>query len=304
LNRFKIIAIYLASSTLLVTLLGSLGVSIAHSGQTSTPATVLVKPGQVFIYRASWMGLPVGTARVSFSLEGNDNELWRGVALVRTNAAADAVYKMRDRLSEDFDAYSLEPRLMEITQHENRFRNRYTVTFSDSTGSIETLQQNRRGMQRRRFQLKNAFGPISAGLKMLSQPLEVGQHRSVLVFTGTSYYLVELSIIKRERLASALGDVDTLRSSARIVRSSQGSGAGSVHDVTVWISAAGGQWPLRVQAMTFVGPLRADLIYIGQHTSPRAGSGRQPTPHDGDLPPGTHDSEQDGSDAPFGTPMP
>ena len=227
------------------------------------------------------MGVPVGTARLAFSFDASRSSLWRGVALVQTNRAADAIYKMRDRLCEDFDAFSLEPRLMEITQRENRVRNQYTVTFSDSSsdssGRIQTLRRSRRGAQRQQFRLKNAFGPISAGLKILSQPLEVGQRRSVLVFTGTSYYLVELSVVRRERLASALGNIEAFLTNARIVRSSEGSAAASVHNVAVWISAQGEHLPLRAEAMTFIGPVTADLAFVGQHAFRRAAGSRGAT---------------------------
>jgi hypothetical protein len=267
-------------------------------------ATSPVKPGQELIYRASWMGVPVGIARLTFGSDDKSTSLSRGVALVQTNRAADALYKMHDQLCEDFDADSFAPRLMEIFQHENHTFNQYTVTFSEVSGRIETLRRTRRGAQHHDFQLKNAFGPISAALKILSQPLEVGRSRSVLVFTGTSYYLVELSVVRRERIASAMGNADTFLTGARVVRSSDGSAAESVHNVALWISAGENHLPLRAEAMTFVGPVRADLVSVAAQASPRATHCRRMIQANESAPLGLPNGKRNGSDGLLAAPSP
>ena len=88
-------------------------------------------------------------------------------------------------------------------------------------------------------------------------PLEVGKPVSVHVLDGKEPRAVEVRVLRRERLATVLGEVDTIV--IRPMVKSQGvfEGKGSVH---IWLTDDARRIPVRAQTKVTVGSVTANLV--------------------------------------------
>jgi len=227
-----------------------------------------IGPGQQLLYEATWMGVPVASAKLKFEQQSKGKvSIWRAIAQLRTHPVLDPVFRLRDSLCENFDSYTLAPQEMVISQHENRTKNQYFVRFGPQPGHIETVQKSPRGIRRRHFWLNNAFGPFSGALTLLSQPLSVGDRRRVLVFTGTAYYTVEIAVEGEEPVVCLFGKVRALRLAPKIVAASDPSVTRAASRVTIWVSAREPRIPVRIEAQSYVGPIQAELVTLNESTT-------------------------------------
>ena len=95
------------------------------------------------MFQASWIGIPVATARVELHRKQKDPTHWSAEAWVETNQFADVLFKMRDYMSEDLDHQSLISRKMYIRQSENKRLNDFKADFDRSAGLVTLTKQNR-----------------------------------------------------------------------------------------------------------------------------------------------------------------
>lgn len=225
-----------------------------------TPGPNPFHDGQRLVYRASWLGIPVATARLEIHRNPKDQSLWTAQAWIQTNPLADLLFRMRDYMEEDFHRGSFAPLSMYIRQHENRRLNQYRVSFDQAAGMVTMLKTNRKGRRTRRVPAAHPWGPLSGVLMALSQPLAPGGAWAFHVFTGSADYVFNLRVLDRERLDTAAGPVAAFRIAPSLEYVSDGDLRSRVHEATVWVSADQRRLPLRAEAQVFIGRVRADLI--------------------------------------------
>ena len=175
----------------------------------STPA---FHEGQKLVFQASWVGIPVATARVELHRKKKDPSLWSAEAWVETNQFADVLFKMRDYMIEDLDYQSLISRKMYIRQSENQRLNDFRADFDRSAGLVTLVKHNRKGQEVKRFISTNPWGPLSGAMLALSLPMEPGQHYAIDVFTGSTRYIFNFKVGDREKITTAARDLRRLSS--------------------------------------------------------------------------------------------
>ena len=225
---------------------------------------------QQLVYRVSWIGIPAAEAKIRLNGNGKDPALWSGEAWIQTNRAVDLLFKMRDYMREDFQHASFIPRAIYISQRENQRENEYLLSFDRSKALVTTIKRNKRGSDTRRFAADNPWGPISGAIMALSQPLKVGQKLIFDVFSARNRYVISFEVARRQRLSTALGDMDALRIVPRLVYLSDEDGRKKARETTVWVSADRRHIPLRIEAAAFIGKLRIDLVEMSDTSRPAA----------------------------------
>ncbi|MGZ6195326.1 MAG: DUF3108 domain-containing protein, partial [Candidatus Binataceae bacterium] len=191
-------------------------------------------------------------------------EIW-----INTNRLTDKLYKMRDYLREDFSAGSLKPAEVNIRQNEGRRHDIFKVTFDHRDHVVTLVKHGPRGVQTRKFLSYNPSGPVSGAMMALSQPLEDGDSLSFDAFSGTTRYIFELKVVRRERIGTPLGEFDAFRIVPTVTYLSDGKINDEVHDTTLWVSADARRLPLRIESAVFIGTVRIDLVkVIDPATSP------------------------------------
>jgi Protein of unknown function (DUF3108) len=227
-----------------------------------SPGPMPFHPGEQLEYQASWIGIPAADGRI---LLRNDEdvpgtlsaEIW-----ISTNPLTDKFYRMRDYLREDFGAASLKPTEMNIRQNESRRHDTFKVTFDHREHLVTMVKHGPRGAQVRKFVSNNPSGPISGAIMALSQPLQPGEVLKFDAFSGTTRYIFELKVVKREKIGTPLGEFDTFRIVPLVTYLSDGRINDQVHDTTLWVSADARRLPLRVESAVFIGSVRIDLVKI------------------------------------------
>jgi hypothetical protein len=227
-----------------------------------TPGFFPFHDGERLVYEASWLGIPA--ARGWFELHRNkkDPSLWNVEAWIETNKVVDLVFRMRDYMRERVAVGSLKAQDIYQLQHENQRANEYTITFDDKSDLVVSTKKNHNGTETHEFISRDPFGPISGAMMALSQDLAPGRRLLFDVFSGTNRYVFDFNVEGKERVQVPVGSYDALKVSPGIVYLSNGKLRRQAHETTLWISADKGHLPLRMEAATFIGTVRADLVQI------------------------------------------
>ena len=227
-----------------------------------TPGFFPFHDGERLVYEASWLGIPA--ARGWFELRRNkkDPSLWNVEAWIKTNKVVDLVFRMRDYMRERVAVDSLKTQDIYQVQHEKQRANEYTITFDDKSNLVVSTKKNHKGTETHEFISSDPFGPISGAMMALSQDLAPGRRLLFDVFSGTNRYVFDFNVESKERVQVPVGSYDALKVSPGIVYLSNGKLRRQARQTTVWISADQGHLPLRMEAATFIGTVRADLVQI------------------------------------------
>ena len=227
-----------------------------------TPRFFPFHDGERLVYEASWLGIPA--ARGWFELHRNkrDPSLWNVEAWIETNKVVDLVFRMRDYMRERVAVDSLKAQDIYQVQHENRRANEYTITFDDKSDLVVSTKKNHNGTETHEFISSDPFGPISGAMMALSQDLAPGRRLLFDVFSGTNRYVFDFNVEGKERVVVPVGSYEALKVSPGIVYLSNGKLRTQARETTVWVSADKAHLPLRMEAATFIGTVRADLVQI------------------------------------------
>jgi hypothetical protein len=222
--------------------------------------TPVFHEGQNLVFQASWIGIPVATARIELHRKKKDPGLWTAEAWIETNEFADLLFKMRDYMTEDLDHQSLISRKLYIRQSENKRLNDFNADFDRNAGLVTLVKHNRKGKQVKRFISTNPWGPLSGAMLALSLPMTPGQRYAIDVFTGSTRYIFNFKVGDREKITTQLGTFDAYRLVPDVDYESDGKLSQSATGIAIWVSADDRRLPLRAEAQSFVGKIRADLI--------------------------------------------
>jgi hypothetical protein len=239
-----------------------------------SPGPMPFHPGEQLVYQASWIGIPAAGGRILLRNNGdNDSGLLSAEIWISTNRLTDKFYRMRDYLREDFGAASLKPAEMNIRQNEARRHDTFRVSFDHRDHLVTLVKHGPRGTQVRKFLAKNPSGPVSGAIMALSQPLERGDVLKFDAFSGTTRYIFQLKVVKREKIGTPLGEFDAFRIVPSVTYLSDGKINDEVHDTTLWVSADARRLPLRVESAVFIGSVRIDLVKVVDGGTIQASSG-------------------------------
>jgi hypothetical protein len=234
------------------------------------PGPIPFHPGEQLIYQASWIGIPAAAGKVVLHPDHANPALLSAEIWISTNRLTDKLYRMRDYLRENFGAGSLKPTELYIRQNEGHRHDIFDVTFDRRARIVTLVKHGPRGVQRRAFLSDNPSGPVSAALMALSQPLKVGDSLSFDAFSGTTRYVFNLYVARRERISTPLGEFDAFRIVPSVTYLSDGQVNNKVHDTVLWVSADARRLPLRVESAVFIGSVRIDLVRVIDGAAPES----------------------------------
>jgi hypothetical protein len=220
--------------------------------------------GETLVYQASWIGIPAAQARiVILKNAATDRPSWTGKLWLRSSAAVDLLYRMRDYVYEDFNSDDLRPREMHILQQEKQRRDVWSVKFDDREHLVISAKRNAQGrMWLREFTGGEPWGPFSGAMLALSLPLRVGETYTFDVFSGGNRYVLAFNVDRQEFITTSLGKVRALRIVPSVLWLSQGKFRNQVTQMLVWVSDDERHLPLRIQAAAFVGSIQIDLVQV------------------------------------------
>jgi hypothetical protein len=228
-----------------------------------------LRSGETLVYKASWVGIPAAEARILLLNNGAAGRTWTGKLWLRSSAAVDLLYPMRDYVSEDFNGGDLRPRDMHILQHEKKRVDEWSIRFDDHEHLVTSAKRNAQGRTwLREFSGGEPWGPFSGAMLALSLPLMVGETYTFDVFSGGNRYVLAFTVAKRESVTTPLGTLPALRIIPSVVWLSEGKFLHQVSKMVVWVTDDGRHLPLRIEAAAFVGSIRIDLAQVHNARGP------------------------------------
>jgi hypothetical protein len=225
--------------------------------------------GETLVYDAAWIGIPAAEARVTLAYSRAHPELWTGQMWITSSKAVDLLYRMRDYFSENFQRESFQPADIYILQHEKKRRDEWRVAFDHGAHLVTSVKRNAHGrIWTRHFSGGDPWGPFSGAMMALSQPLRAGQSYTFDVFSGGNRYVFAFTVVKRERITTALGTFDTLRIEPSVLWLSEGSFRSQARETTVWVTDDARHLPVRIACAVFIGEVVADLVKVTNAPAP------------------------------------
>ncbi len=229
---------------------------------TYTPGPFPFREGQRLTYRASWLGIPAAQARVTLRANRKDPAMLTAEAWVETNRFADLFFRMRDYMKEDMRRETLQTHNVYFRQQENNRLNEYFVKFDRAADLVTAVKKNKKGATEKRFVCNNGYGPLTGAIMALTQPGVPGSVFMFDVFTGNHRYVFDFKVAKKERISVPAGTFDAYRIVPGIVYLSDDDLRRKSRYTLVWVSADDRRLPLRIEAGTFIGSVKVDLVRV------------------------------------------
>lgn len=227
-----------------------------------TPGPFPFREGQRLTYRASWLGIPAAEARVALAANRKDPAMLTAEAWIETNRFVDLFFRMRDYMKEDMSRDTLQTHNVYFRQQENDRLNEYFVKFDRTADLVTAVKKNHKGATEKRFVCNNGYGPLTGAIMALTQPGGPGSVFMFDVFTGNHRYVFDFKVARTERITVPAGTFDAYRIVPGIVYLSDEDLRRKSRYTLVWVSADDRRLPLRIEAGTFIGSVKVDLVRV------------------------------------------
>lgn len=209
------------------------------------------------VFDLSWTGIRAGTATMEIR---NDRDEIRVISTALSAQWVSAFYPVEDRvesvLVKGQNFFIGLPRLYRVNIREGRHRRSKEVTFEHSREKA-VFQDHLKGEKGEMAIGKNTLDPLSGFYYIRMLKMEVGKPLSVNLFDSKKVWDVEVQVLRKERIDTVLGAVDTIV--IRPVLKSEGifSRKG---DMFIWLTDDARRLPVRMQTKVAVGYVTATLV--------------------------------------------
>ncbi|RNC68355.1 MAG: DUF3108 domain-containing protein [Desulfuromonadales bacterium] len=209
------------------------------------------------VYELSWTGISVGTATQEISDEGGKRTI---VSTARSNDWLSVFFPVEDRIESDYDrdrggfpGTALHYRLR--TREGNRHRDR--EIFFDRAKNLGLFRDNRTGEKEDIPIPADTMDVYGSFYYVRYLPLVVGKSHFVNILDSKRQRRIEVRVLRKERLKTVLGDVDTIVIQPLVASEGVFEGKGTVH---IWLTDDERRIPVRARTKVPVGSVTATLV--------------------------------------------
>jgi len=179
--------------------------------QTWQPEENVVVTGERILYEFKWNG--IRAARVEIAVEEDpdapDRVCVRGegkiIGLPRF------LYRAEDSVLSCMDKDTLKPDQYRITIKETLDRYDMSLSFDHQKGQANRVKKRPVGKSNKRFEFKNAYGPVSAAALIRSLPWKVGDKRGFEVIDGNDRWLLVMEAVQGATIETPAGTYRAVR---------------------------------------------------------------------------------------------
>ncbi len=210
-------------------------------------------------YSLSWLGIPVGTATQEIVEEGATRRI---TSTARSNEWLSAFFPVEDVIVSTLvpggAPFPGSTRHYRMQIREGRHR-RDREIFFEPDRRMASYHDLRNG-ERLDIPVAPATYDIYGSFYYVRYlPLEVGKPVSVNVLDGKELRVIEVRVLRRERLKTVLGEVNTIVIRPMVKSEGVFEGKGSV---TIWLTDDARRIPVRAQTRVRVGSVVATLTSV------------------------------------------
>ena len=216
--------------------------------------------GERAVYEASWLGVPVATARIDMrptTLDGKKH--YHAIVKAESWHGLDMIFKMRDTIESTFDAETLHPRRFSFIQRENKKVIDTNAEVDPATHKWDVKRKE--GKKRKDFEFDSPYtlDTISAVYLARSLDFKVGDTFRLEVFGGKSRYLVTLDVVGKESVSVRRKQYEAFKIIPKVTDMSKTGYAKRVRQATAWITADSKRLPIKMSTQVFVGSVNIEL---------------------------------------------
>jgi len=218
------------------------------------------------VYELSWTGIPVGTATQEITEKG---EVRKILSTARSNDWLSVFFPVDDRIESTLAVAGAPfPGLtryyrMQISEGSRR-RDR-EIVFDQAKGNA--IYHDRLSGEKWDIPISPPTFDIYGSFYYVRYlPLEVGKSSLVTVLDGKEVVRVEVKALRREKLKTVLGELDTIVIRPMVRSEGVFEGKGSVH---IWLTDDARRIPVRAQTKVTVGSVIANLVGGSYAPQPR-----------------------------------
>ncbi len=160
--------------------------------------TPKLRVGEKFIYRASWMGISVGTASLEVKelTKINGHEVYHIVARAKSNAFLSAIFKVDDEIHSYIDKDGLFSWRLERKMREGRYKADETMDFNQDK-HVATYHSLRNGSVKTVEIPKETQDEISCFYFFRTQDAKVGESVFIDVNSDEKNWIVEVKVLEK-----------------------------------------------------------------------------------------------------------
>ena len=166
-----------------------------------------LKIGEEFFYTITWGIIPAGSAtlKVNSLVKYGEVDCYKVEIHTRTNSFFDKIHKVRDTIASLVETSLKRSRYYHKKQQEGSFRRNDELIFDYSKEEV-SLKRNGRKKNIIKIQKdKDLLDPLAVLYYVRSLDLRIGNTIEVCVTDGKAVYLMQIDVIKRERVKTWVG---------------------------------------------------------------------------------------------------
>lgn len=238
-----------------------------------------VTRGERLSYKVYLWGIPAGGAEFYYAPgNGPHRDEYRIIARLWTAGGMAHLFRVRDRVQVEGSQDIAEHRLFLTRKfyqqlHEGHYWANRVVTYDRRQGIAVFVNRRAPHSKPETSKLLAGMRDMFSALYYLRatvQDAQVGRSFTLPVHDLTRSYRLQVAVVRREKLNTALGPVQTLlvRPRARELGSRKPADADRSDELRIWVTDDQRRLPVRLQMTLSVGSFTADLISAGPPDTP------------------------------------
>lgn len=233
----------------------------------ATAGAFPVLPDIELQYDFGWSGVKAAEALVTFE-QGSGSAASMSTSL-KTTGAARVLWSLNAEGSSSVDVRSMRPRRAQQVERYRKEIKAHRIDFGEAEVVFTPLKVKGRSLmpdgRPETVKAPRPFDMSTALLFFRSQRMQRGDVYRVVTMPGKTPYLATLTVGKREKRKSKLGELDTIRCDLKLERINSKwelSPHKRVKSTTIWITNDALRLPLRIEADVFIGHVFTELQSI------------------------------------------
>jgi len=169
-------------------------------------------PGERLTYNISWSKmLTAGTAVMEVRKEKSEggSDVFRFISTARTTGMVDGVYPVRDTVQSVFDAKAMESLSYSLDQSHGKRKKQRHMVFDHETKTVTYTENNNKEIIAITKQTQDALSSLY--FLRTKKDFVVGTPIVFDIHDGGKNWTVEIHVLGRERITTAVGEFDTIK---------------------------------------------------------------------------------------------
>jgi len=210
------------------------------------------------VYDLTWTGVKAGTATLEVV---NDMDTIRVISTARSASWVSVFYKVEDRVETVLvkgksAIFIAQPRNYRMKLREGRHRRDKEVIYDHARKKAIFINHLDNDREEHAIS-EHAFDPLSVLYYVRTLKLDVGRPLHMDIFDSKKLWNVEVQVLRKERISSVLGEVNTIVIKPLLKSEGIFNRKG---DMLIWLTDDQKRIPVRMQTKVAVGAITATLV--------------------------------------------